>query len=153
MTVLSLRKILTTECWNQRMKQNISETINVNCSAPGMTLLPIMACNQEAPDMKPSWGLANMIFCCFFSVFLCKCQYSTLNKTSASSQIPRVTCYVSVSHVMLQYRCNRQIVARYMKIFFALPFYALPYLAFTKRLTFYIKYSMNEKPCPESQIA
>jgi hypothetical protein len=39
-----------------------------------------------------------------------------------------------------------------MKIYLALPFYVLPYLAFTKRLKFYIKYCMNENPCPESQM-
>lgn len=31
-------------------------------------------------------------------------------------------------------------------------FWPLSYLAFAKRLKFYIKYCMNEKPCPESQM-
>jgi hypothetical protein len=50
-------------------EKDFSETIHVNCSAPGMTLLSNMAYNQEAPDLKPSWGLATLILCGFVQSF------------------------------------------------------------------------------------
>lgn len=68
MNVLSLRNIFTTEGWNQRRKQNFSETILAH-SAPGMILLSNMAYNQEASDLKPSWGVATLIFCGFIQSY------------------------------------------------------------------------------------